>query len=131
MFHRPPESTRTVPLFPYTTLFRSSPYPFAHWCDRAERRPCRPSRTRTSERSRQRRRSPSQGPSNGDQDSALREGPRSREPTPVRRQGHAYRPSGDYSRGRDCGDDRDDESTHRAPVREGGGGGDEDVWDLT
>src|SRR3546814_6728251 len=112
MIRRPPRSTRTDTLFPYTTLFRSS-------------------RTRTSERSRQRRRSPSQGPSNGDQDSALREGPRSREPTSVRRQGHAYSPSGDYYRGRECGDDRDDDRPQREHVSDDGGGGDDDDRTLT
>src|SRR6056297_3680159 len=31
MIRRPPRSTRTDTLFPYTTLFRSTPYPRPRW----------------------------------------------------------------------------------------------------
>src|SRR3546814_5596899 len=32
MIRRPPRSTRTDTLFPYTTLFRSDRHPHGHWC---------------------------------------------------------------------------------------------------
>src|SRR3546814_8501017 len=39
MIRRPPRSTRTDPLFPYTTLFRSQAHPHRHVPPRAARRP--------------------------------------------------------------------------------------------
>src|SRR3546814_8382816 len=47
MIRRPPRSTRTDTLFPYTTLFRSSRRDSASppACSSCRRRPCRPCRT--------------------------------------------------------------------------------------
>src|SRR3546814_12390452 len=44
MIRRPPRSTRTDTLFPYTTLFRSSPHNRSTRCD-IPSRPCRPARS--------------------------------------------------------------------------------------
>src|SRR3546814_13063463 len=42
MIRRPPRSTRTDTLFPYTTLFRSNPLPARHPAARGERAPAVP-----------------------------------------------------------------------------------------
>src|SRR3546814_3565428 len=56
MLRRPPRSTRTDTLFPYTTLFRStvSTSFWSHHASRAERRPCLSS-WRSETRARRRR----------------------------------------------------------------------------
>src|SRR3546814_5268803 len=49
MIRRPPRSTRTDTLFPYTTLFRSRDAPQAHPESRATPIPCRHRSTRSEE----------------------------------------------------------------------------------